>query len=106
MACEDEVHVHIHTGNDDRIGQILGIVQDLQQRSITMATDLTTITAEVTEAVTVSQSAVILLNGIGAALAAAGTDPVALAALASELDASTAALAEAVQANTPAAAPA
>ena len=48
---------------------------------------------------TVIASAVTLLQGLSAALTAAGTDPVKLAALKSDVDAQTATLAAAVAAN-------
>ncbi len=65
--------------------------------------DLTRLTADVTSNSSAVQSAVVLLQGLKAALDAAGTDPVALAALADSIESSTAALSAAVVANTPAA---
>lgn len=50
---------------------------------------------------TVIDSAITLLQGLSAALAAAGTDPVKLAALQTEVTAKSDALAAAVVANTP-----
>lgn len=52
---------------------------------------------------TVIDSAITLLNGLKAALDAAGTDPTKLAALSSDITAKTAALSAAITANTPAA---
>jgi hypothetical protein len=52
---------------------------------------------------TVIDSAITLLQGLSAALAAAGTDPAKLAALQTDITAKTQALADAVAANTPAA---
>lgn len=52
---------------------------------------------------TVIASAVTLIEGFSAQLAAAGADPAALAALKSDIDANAAKLAAAVAANTPAA---
>jgi len=66
-------------------------------------TDLTTLTQEVQENQDAIASAVTLLNGLKAALDAAGTDPAALQALSDSLSANTDALAAAVAANTPAA---
>lgn len=68
----------------------------------TMA-DLTALTASVAANTTVVGSALTLIRGLSAQLAAAGTDPVALAALKTQLDTTDAALAAAVAANTPAA---
>jgi hypothetical protein len=61
------------------------------------------LTAQVTQNTSVESSAVTLIQGIAAQLAAAGTDPVALAALTAQLTSSATALAAAVAANTPAA---
>ena len=52
---------------------------------------------------TVIDSAITLLKGLSAALAAAGTDPTKLAALQTDITAKTKTLADAVAANTPAA---
>ena len=65
---------------------------------------VTDLQASVAAEDTVIDSAVTLLQGLSAALAAAGTDPVALAALKTDIDTKTQSLAAAVVANTPAAA--
>lgn len=62
------------------------------------------LTAQVSASVTVETSAITLINGIAAAIVAAGTDPVKLNALGAQLQTSSNALAAAVAANTPAAA--
>jgi hypothetical protein len=59
--------------------------------------------AEVADMDTVVDSAVALINGIAARIAAAGVDPVKLAALTTDLKQKATALSEAVVANTPAA---
>lgn len=74
----------------------------LYQGKRTMA-DLTALTTQVQENTSVEQSAVTLIQGIAAQLAAAGTDPAKLSALQSQLSTSATALAAAVAANTPAA---
>jgi hypothetical protein len=74
----------------------------LKKDNLIMA-DLTKLTASVNNATTVEQSAITLIKGFSAELAAAGTDPVALKALGDSLDGETSALAAAVAANTPAA---
>jgi len=66
--------------------------------------DLTQLTTSVTNNTTVIGSALTLIQGFSAQLQAAGTDPVALAALQAQLDNSDTQLAAAVTANTPAAA--
>ncbi len=68
-----------------------------------MSKELDDLTAEVAAVTTVEQSAIALINGIAAQLAAAGTDPAKLSALTASLTASSTALAAAIAANTPAA---
>jgi hypothetical protein len=68
-----------------------------------MATALDTLTAQVKANTDVEQSAIVLINGISAALAAAKTDPVAIQALADSLKTSSDSLAADIVANTPAA---
>jgi hypothetical protein len=62
------------------------------------------LTAQVTATDGVIDSAIAALNGLAAALAAAGTDPTKLAALQTELKAKTEALAAAIAATAPPAA--
>jgi len=66
---------------------------------------LTDLQAAVAAEDTVIASAVTLIQGIPALIAAAGTDPAALTALQSDITAQATALAAAVAANTPAATP-
>ena len=61
------------------------------------------IQADVTAEDTVVDSAITLIQGIAAALKAAGTDPIKLASLHNDITTKSAALAAAVAANTPAA---
>lgn len=68
-----------------------------------MSNELQTLTDQVTASVTVQESAITLLNGLKAALDAAGTDPAALAALSASLGTEQQKLADAITANTPAA---
>lgn len=70
-----------------------------------MSQELDQLTVQVHSNTDVVQSAITLINGIAARISAAGTDPAALSALTTELNAQDAALAAAVAANTPAAAP-
>ena len=71
-----------------------------------MSKELDDLTAEVANATTIEQSAITLIQGLAAQLAAAGSDPVKLQALHDSLVAEDAALAAAIAANTPAAPPA
>ena len=70
---------------------------------IFMSQQLTDLQAAVKAEDTVIGSAVTLINGFAAQLAAAGTDPAALQALHDDIVAQTATLSAAVAANTPAA---
>lgn len=73
----------------------------INQKLNKMAADLTTLEQEVSENSDAIASAVTLLQGLKAALDAAGTDPVKLKALSDQLSAQTDSLAAAVVANTP-----
>jgi hypothetical protein len=102
-----DVHLHVHSSSDetllrslDDIKKMLGLVI---QKENHMSQELDDLTASVAAEGTVIDSAIVLLNGLSAALAAAGTDPVKLAALKSDIDGKTASLADAIAANTPAA---
>ena len=68
-----------------------------------MAGELDALTAEVANNTTVEKSALAMLQGLAAQLAAAGTDPAKLQALRDTLAANDTELAAAVAANTPAA---
>lgn len=79
--------------------RILVALKQMETRIMAILDDLK---ASVAAEDTAIASAITLLQGLSAALAAAGTDPVALAALKTDIDAQTSALAAAVTANTPA----
>src|SRR5664279_2777247 len=101
-----DLHVYVHTvpsEPDTRLDQILAALQTLTNKENTIMADLSVLTTDVAANGSAVASAVALLEGLSAALAAAGNDPVALAALADSLTANTTALADAVVANTPAA---
>jgi len=86
----------------DEIIRLLRIV--IKGERIIMA-DLSTLESAVQSNTDVEQSAIALINGIAAQLAAAATDPAKVKALADQLAANSASLAAAVTANTPAATP-
>lgn len=65
--------------------------------------DLAALTTEVENNASVDASAIVLLNGLSAQLALIANDPAAIQALVDELNSSSASLAAAVVANTPAA---
>ena len=100
-----EIHVHaeLPASATDKLDQILALVQQIAKQEITIMADLSALEAEVTREHDVVASAVTLLQGLKAALDAAGTDPVKLEALRASLASDTDALAAAVVANTPAA---
>jgi len=70
---------------------------------VKMSAELDKLEADVAAEATVVDSAIALLQGLKAALDAAGTDPAKLAALSASIEEKTAALASAVTTNTPAA---
>ena len=97
------VNVYFHpVESDNRLGEILTLLKTIVQKENTIMADLTTLTAQVKANTDVEASAVQLIQGIAAQLAAAKTDPVAIQALSDQLKNSADALAAAVTANTPA----
>jgi hypothetical protein len=87
------------------LAQHTEVLNQLLQQGDEVKADLTTLTAQVAQNVTVEGSAITLIQGIAAQLAAAiaANDPAALDALQAELAASDTSLAAAITANTPAA---
>ena len=90
------IHIHHHYHDDN---QILNLLEKIMSA-------LDDLTAAVAAEDTVIDSAVTLINGIPALIAAAGTDPAKLQALTADITAKASALSAAVVANTPAATPA
>jgi peptidoglycan hydrolase CwlO-like protein len=90
----------VETEQLDRIEQKVNQLLKGQQK---MAGELDTLTASVSNATTVEQSAIDLINGLAAQIASLKNDPAALQALSDSLNAKSADLAAAVTANTPAA---
>lgn len=103
------IDLHIH--NDDsaieqKLDRILSMLATIIQKEGQLMAAIDDIQADVTAEDTVIDSAIVLINGIAAAIAAAGVDPAKLAALRNDIQSKSSALAAAVAANTPAAAPA
>lgn len=96
-----DIIIHNHYTYDD--SKIIAKLDSITLKLKHMATDLTALTAAVAKDTEVDESAITLLNGLKAALDAAGTDPVALKALSDQIGANTDKLAAAVAANTPSA---
>jgi hypothetical protein len=102
-----DIHVHVHIKPDpevrarlDDILKQLGLVVNNQETMMAAIDDLQ---AAVAAEDTVIDSAIALIQGIPALIAAAGVDPAKLAALQSDITAKSSSLAAAVAANTPAA---
>ena len=83
--------------------ETMAILTRLAGKANSMEDQIKALQAEVANNTTVEQSAITLIQGLGAAITAAGTDPAALASLVSTLQANDTALAAAITANTPAA---
>jgi hypothetical protein len=95
--------IFFHTVASPEEVTLVSLVKQLIKRIDNMSVELEQLSAEVAANTAVDQSAIALLNGLSAQIMALKDDPVKLAALAAELNASSAALAAAVAANTPAA---
>lgn len=92
--------------NFQHVLDALGLLEQIINDKITLdrhMKELDDLTTQVTANDDVEASAVLLINGIAARIAAAGTDPTKLAALTTSLKTSADTLASAVTANTPAA---
>jgi hypothetical protein len=83
--------------------QILLQLNQITQGVKSMGIELDALTAQVAQNETVEESALALINGLAAQIAAAATNPAALTALSASLKTNADALAAAVAANTPAA---
>jgi hypothetical protein len=96
---------HVHE-KLDRILQgqqaIFALLDRLEWKVTEEMSDLTALTAEIENNTAVDSSAIDLLNGLSLQLAAMANNPAAIQALAAELAQSSASLAAAVLANTPA----
>ena len=93
-----------------KIDQILMIVQDIQtivkdiqSKGVKETMTLDELKTQVDANTSVEQSAITLINGLAAQIAAVATDPAKVQALADELKTSATALSTAITANTPAA---
>ncbi len=86
---------------DTMLRRLLVLMRTSLTLEIAMSQELDALTAEVAKTKTIIDSAIVLINGIAARIAAAGADPAKLAALTADLDGGAEALAAAVTANTP-----
>lgn len=106
---EDLTRIDIHVHNEEveqKLDQVLEMLTGLVAQGAEMSNELGDLELEVARNTTVEGSALTLIQGFAAQLAAAGTDPVKLKALRDTLATNDDALAAAVTANTPAAPPA
>ena len=84
-----------------KLDTIIARLNRIERKEQTIMAELDTLTAQVQANTDVENSALVLINGIAARIAAAGADPVALKKLSDSLKTSADALAAAVVANTP-----
>lgn len=84
-----------------QLENVTSILKNLVKEDKQIMAALDDLTAQVTAQVTVEDSAITLLNQLTVLIQQAGTDPVKLAALTSQLKANADTLAAAVVANTP-----
>ena len=104
MKLTIDLNIFSHPGATPHMGDQLNRILDaINQLGIKMANELDELTIKVAETKTVTESAIVLLQGLKAKLDAAGTNPIALKALSDSLATTDAAIAAAVVANTPAA---
>jgi hypothetical protein len=103
------IEVHVYHHQDPEISTVLQQMSQkldsIQTKETHIMAALDALTAQVAANTTVEGSALTLIQGLAAQLAAAGSNPTALAALQTQLKTSADALAAAVAANTPATAP-
>ena len=85
---------------DAKLDRILLLLHTLIRKEELVMADLSSLQAQVQANTEVEASAVVLIQGIAAQLAAAKTDPAAIQALSDQLKASADGLAAAVTANT------
>lgn len=94
--------VHVHQDGEAKLDRIINLLQAVLFKEARMSAELDALSAQVAATNTVEQSAITLLEGIAAQLAAIKDDPAKIEALATSLKAQSDSLAAAVAANTPA----
>lgn len=105
-----DVHIHLPAGGGTTSPDVAALLQQILAKLTTQQGELDHMSAElddlavaVSENTDIDQSAIQLLNELADKLDAAAADPAAVAALAADIRSSSAGLAAAVTANTPAA---
>src|SRR5437868_2583647 len=100
-----KIDLYMHfPDTESKIDQVISLLQQMIGMEKRMSKELDDLTTQVTANTTVEESAVTLIKGLAAQIAAAGTDPAKLQALQASLNTSATDLAAAVAANTPPAA--
>lgn len=100
---EVHVHVHMHGGRmDEKLDEILAAVSLLTSQGKVIMKEIDDLESAVMENTTVDESAVTLLTNMAATIESLKNDPAKLQQFANNIRASSAKLASAVQANTPA----
>lgn len=99
-----EVHIHDDRTTEEKLDLILRLLGRVIRKENEMAGELDALTAQVARNTEVEASALVLIRGIAAQLAAAiaSGDPIRLTSLSATLSASADALAAAILENTPA----
>lgn len=105
-----DIYIHTEAGHptststvERKLDRILSTLAALQAMEVAMSVELDALTAQVKANTDLEASAILLIRGIAAQLLAAKEDPAKIAALSAELNASAAALSQAVTENTTAA---
>jgi hypothetical protein len=98
--------LHAQHEADEQLDKILHRLEEIKKQEEHMTVELDNLTVQVKANEDLENSAITLLNGLSAQIAAIKNDPVAIQALADSLKANAANLSAAIIANTPAAPPA
>jgi len=97
------IYLQLDKTSSDKLDLIISLLKGSLRKEEEIMDDLKALQDQVAASETVEASAVLLIQGIAARIAAAGADPAALEALTTSLKTSADALSAAVTANTPAA---
>jgi hypothetical protein len=95
----------IEIENSKKLDIIIELLQTVIKKEIIMSKELDALTVEVAKTTDVTTSAITLLKGLAVQISALKLDPVALQALADQLNVNSKGLADAVVENTPVATP-
>jgi predicted PP-loop superfamily ATPase len=101
-----DIHIYHHFADTEKeitkkLNRILATLMRMEQKEVHMSQELDDLKAAVAENAALDDSIIQLVEGLAAQIVALKDDPVALAALATEVRAKSALIAAAIQANTP-----